>query len=45
VQYYCFECEDKGSYVKGSFYEELGRVFGHFQRYDMKILWVISMLK
>jgi hypothetical protein len=31
-------CEDKGDDVKDSFYEELGRVFEQFPRYDMKIL-------
>jgi hypothetical protein len=31
-------CEDKGDDVKDSFYEELGRVFNQFPRYDMKIL-------
>jgi hypothetical protein len=31
-------CEDKGDEVKDSFYEELGRVFDQFPRYDMKIL-------
>jgi hypothetical protein len=31
-------CEDKGDDVKVSFYEELGRVFDLFPRYDMKIL-------
>jgi hypothetical protein len=31
-------CEDKGDDVKESFYEELGRVFDQFPRYDMKIL-------
>jgi hypothetical protein len=31
-------CEDKGDDVKDSFYEELGRVFDQFPRYDMKIL-------
>jgi hypothetical protein len=31
-------CEDKGDGVKDSFYEELGRVFDQFPRYDMKIL-------
>jgi hypothetical protein len=30
-------CEDKGEYVKDSFYEELGRVFDQFPRYDLKI--------
>jgi hypothetical protein len=30
--------EDKGDDVKDSFYEELGRVFDQFPRYDMKIL-------
>jgi hypothetical protein len=50
VQYYCFECahvpcEDKGGDVKDSFYEKPGRVFYLFSRYDMKILWVISMRK
>jgi hypothetical protein len=31
-------CEDKGDDVKDSFYEELGRVFDQFPRYDMEIL-------
>jgi hypothetical protein len=31
-------CEDKGDDVRDSFYEELGRVFDQFPRYDMKIL-------
>jgi hypothetical protein len=31
-------CEDKGDDMKDSFYEELGRVFDQFPRYDMKIL-------
>jgi hypothetical protein len=31
-------CEDKGNVVKGRFYEEVGRVFRQFPRYDMKIL-------
>jgi hypothetical protein len=31
-------CEDKSDDVKGSFYEELGRVFNQFPTYDMKIL-------
>jgi hypothetical protein len=31
-------CEDKGEGVKDSLYEELGRVFDQFPRYDMKIL-------
>jgi hypothetical protein len=31
-------CEDKGDDVKDSFYEELGRVYDQFPRYDMKIL-------
>jgi hypothetical protein len=31
-------CEDKSDDVKDSFYEELGRVFDQFPRYDMKIL-------
>jgi endonuclease/exonuclease/phosphatase family metal-dependent hydrolase len=30
--------EDKGDDEKGSFYEELGRVFDQFPRYDMKII-------
>jgi exonuclease III len=34
----CIPCEDKGDGVKESFYEELGRVFDQFPRYDMKIL-------
>jgi hypothetical protein len=31
-------CEDKGDDEKDSFYEELGRVFDQFPRYDMKIV-------
>jgi hypothetical protein len=31
-------CEDKSDDVKDSFYEEQGRVFDPFPRYDMKIL-------
>jgi hypothetical protein len=31
-------CEQKSDDVKDSFYEELGHVFDHFPRYDMKIL-------
>jgi hypothetical protein len=31
-------CEDKSNYVKDNFYEELGRVFDQFPRYDMKVL-------
>jgi hypothetical protein len=31
-------CEDKEDVVKNSLYEELGRVFDQFPRYDMKIL-------
>jgi hypothetical protein len=31
-------CENKGDDVKDNFYEELGRVFDQFPRYDMKIL-------
>jgi hypothetical protein len=31
-------CEDKGVDVKDSFFEELGRVFDQFPRYDMKII-------
>jgi hypothetical protein len=31
-------CEDKSNDVKDSFYEELGRVFDQFPRYDMNIL-------
>jgi hypothetical protein len=36
-------CEDKIDDVKDIFYEELGRVFDQFPRYDMKILLGISM--
>jgi hypothetical protein len=32
------QCEDKGNDIKDSFYEEVGRVFDQFPRYDMKIL-------
>jgi exonuclease III len=31
-------CEDKSDDIKDSFYEEVGRVFYHLPRYDMKIL-------
>jgi hypothetical protein len=31
-------CKDTSDDIKDSFYEELGRVFDHFPRYDMKIL-------
>jgi exonuclease III len=31
-------CEDKGDDEKDSFFEELGRVFDQFPRYDMKII-------
>jgi hypothetical protein len=31
-------CEDKSDDIKDSFYEEPGRVFDQFPRYDMKIL-------
>jgi hypothetical protein len=31
-------CEDKTDDLNDSFYEELGRVFEQFPRYDMKIL-------
>jgi hypothetical protein len=31
-------CDDNSDAVKESFYEELGRVFDQFPRYDMKIL-------
>jgi hypothetical protein len=31
-------CEGKSDDVKDSFYEELGRVFDQFPRYDMEIL-------
>jgi hypothetical protein len=31
-------CEDTSDDIKDSFYEELGRVFDQFSRYDMKIL-------
>jgi hypothetical protein len=31
-------CEDTSDDVKDSLYEELGRVFDQFPRYDMKIL-------
>jgi hypothetical protein len=31
-------CEDMSDDIKDSFYEELGRVFDQFPRYDMKIL-------
>jgi hypothetical protein len=31
-------CEDTSDDINDSFYEELGRVFDQFPRYDMKIL-------
>jgi hypothetical protein len=31
-------CEDMSDDIKDSVYEELGRVFDQFTRYDMKIL-------
>jgi hypothetical protein len=31
-------CEDTSDDIKDSFYEEVGRVFDQFPRYDMKIL-------
>jgi hypothetical protein len=31
-------CEDTSDNIKDSFYEELGRAFDQFPRYDMKIL-------
>jgi hypothetical protein len=31
-------CEDKGDEEKDSFFEELGRIFDQFPRYDMKII-------
>jgi hypothetical protein len=31
-------CEDTSDDIKDSFYEELGRVFNHFPRYDTKTL-------
>jgi hypothetical protein len=31
-------CENTSDDIKDSFYEELGRVFDQFPRYDMKIL-------
>jgi hypothetical protein len=31
-------CEDTRDGIKDSFYEELGRVFDQFPKYDMKIL-------
>jgi hypothetical protein len=33
------QCEDKSNDVKDNFYEELGRVFDQYPRYDMKILF------
>jgi hypothetical protein len=43
VQCYCLNvhapCEHKGYEEKERFYEELGRVFDQFPRYDMKILF------
>jgi hypothetical protein len=32
-------CEDTSDDVKDSLYEELGYVFDHFYRCDMKIFW------
>jgi hypothetical protein len=34
-------CEDKGNYVKDSFYEELWRFFDQFPSYVMKILKIL----
>jgi hypothetical protein len=31
-------CEDASDDIKDSFYEEIGRVFDQFPKYDMKIL-------
>jgi hypothetical protein len=36
-------CEETSDDTKDCFYEELGRVFDQFLRYDMNIFWVISM--
>jgi hypothetical protein len=38
-------CEHKADDVMDNFYEELGRVFNQFPRYDMKILLDDSMRK
>jgi hypothetical protein len=32
-------CEDTSDDIKDSFYDELGRVFDQFHRYEMKILF------
>jgi hypothetical protein len=32
-------CEDKSDDIKERFYEELGRIFHQFPRYDMKFFW------
>jgi exonuclease III len=37
--------EDTSDEIKDSFYEEIGRVFDQFPRYDIKFCWVISMRK
>jgi hypothetical protein len=38
-------CEDRSDDVKDSFYEELGRVFDHFHKHDIKLCLVISVRK
>jgi hypothetical protein len=38
-------CQDNNDDVKGSFYEELGRVFDQFPRYDMKTMLVDFSVK
>jgi hypothetical protein len=38
-------CEDRSDDVKDSFYEELGRVFDHFLKHDIKLCLVISVRK
>jgi hypothetical protein len=38
-------CGDTRDDVKGSLFEELGRVFDQFPRGDMSIYWVISIRK
>jgi hypothetical protein len=37
--------ENLKSHIKDSLYEEIGRVFNQFLRYDMKIFWIVSMQK
>jgi hypothetical protein len=38
-------CKDKSDDVKDRFYEDLGRAFAQFPRYNMKIFGAILMRK